>query len=145
MARGFPDYFGRSIWPKFGTANSLAVPSFDIASGDTQYVIQISGMGVLTYLRITIELKADFSGSSSRLRIDGASLGIVTLRDVSGISMFGGARPPWAWSMFDYDYGYAEAQIGFEMPFHDSVDVDFTNGSVDPVGVSALALYYIVE
>ena len=66
MAKGYPDYFGQSIWPKYGpikndTNNVL------IAGLATTILTQITSMGVLCFLRI--QISGVFDGLSYVLKM----------------------------------------------------------------------------
>ena len=144
MARGYPDYFGRSIWPKYGTAHSKIGTSLQVPSLETVEIFSLTGMGVLKWLKATAALQPDYGSSFFRLTVDNAV--IDTLKFYSGHYTSGvcGGSSLWGIVVFDLLLNDITAETSIEIPFHDGVVIDLYNASASAVAASGSAMYYIV-
>lgn len=145
MARGFPDYFGRSIWPKYGTATSKIGTSVNVASGDTDTIFSLSGMGVIKWLKVGCALELDYGSSFFRLTIDGSVIDALHFYYGVYSSIIPGGGSLWGVTIFDLLLQTIRVESGLEIPFHDSVVVELYNAAAAQVSAGGSALYYIVE
>ena len=73
MAKGYPDFFGHSVFPQLGSFINESEGPDVIANGDTHDVFSISGKGCVYDGYHRIYLCTDFSLTSVRLTIDGVA------------------------------------------------------------------------
>ncbi len=119
MARGYPDYFGQSIWPKYGTI-IVATDTFTIGAMTDDDVISISGMGVFYHFRVYLNCAVAMGSSQLSLRADGVTLAFVQPEVCPYYDVPFGGRSPLQLSWYEPDETYLVATLGVEVPFHDS-------------------------
>lgn len=144
MARGYPDYFGTSIWPKYGTCVYSEASVISIASKENGVVWSITGSGVLFTLVIRISESIGLAASSVNLYIDNQMVCDYDVNpDINRTSLSGGSRLIAA-TYVSYIEGYIELALTREVPFHDGASIDISNDGDAAMSVGVDATHYVV-
>lgn len=75
MAKGYPDYFGQSIWPKYGTM-FIELDSVDTSDASETTVVEKTGPGVWTSYFGVISSLGAATTFTIRLYVDGVLLAL---------------------------------------------------------------------
>lgn len=82
MSKGYPDWFGTSIWPKYGTPIQTTVAPVLIQPGISETLISISSQGVLFALEVTIIANVLDTGLTIQLNVDGEAFTYFTVKQL---------------------------------------------------------------
>jgi len=74
MAKGYPDFFGFSIFPQYGSFSVEDLPVEIIADGDNFDIINVLGKGVVHSGDLTLSCDGNPLGISIQISIDGQDL-----------------------------------------------------------------------
>lgn len=140
MARGYPDFFGISIIPKYGTtyrATGVAV----VTASDRTDIITVTGKGILFGGTIDAYNGGNQQNSDIYLYIDGnlvlnySWVGLKTY-NYSMVAIKG-----YELTMFDNNGGYYGAYLNFDMPFEKSFTLTYNELAGNTPTVSAKLTY----
>jgi hypothetical protein len=144
MAKGYPDFFGTSIWPKYGTPIWSPEDIPVVAAGASVDVLTITGNGVL------FSLKVDFNGtvfldkSSVELWIDDSMIAEAGTRQDITYTSLGGHTGILSLTNYDALEFWAAIELGREVPFRRKIVVVVNNDSAADLDVAVALNRYIV-
>lgn len=125
MAKGYPDYFGQSIWPKYGTL-LYEHSSFNIIVPATTILYEKISQGVLGYAEIRITDHSNLSDPYFSVYIDGSKMHSITLLQLIEQGALPGSHAPLVCryankSTLDFEY---TVELGHDLPFRTSIKID---------------------
>lgn len=82
MARGYPDYFGQSIWPKYGTMFQDFSGAVTVAKDATETINTITGQGSILCGYVYLLGKAYFPVGIVKLTIDDTEITSLNINSV---------------------------------------------------------------
>ena len=145
MARGYPDYFGQSMWPKYGAPLMDSAEGIGIANLATETLHSIAAQGVLYDLTVQILGGSSIEGAVFYLKIDGeeitrwvASSLYERFYQITGSEVI-------VVEMIDFETRTMIVRLRRELPFHSSVVLTVYNGTGDTVLVRSYLVYYVVS
>lgn len=143
MARGYPDYFGRSIWPKYGTGLVYA-NGFTIDAGDTATPLDLSLPGVLTYFKLVLSDTVAMPDVEVKLYLDEEGVYVLYFNDF--VDTHDVLCPRSLMYVVYRDAGPLKVicSNGIEIPFHTSFKIKVTNGGAGGIAGTIIACYYAV-
>ena len=143
MSKGYPDYFGQSIWPKYGgMINDNG--NFDIIGLDTVVLTSYTGQGVLVFLDFEIT-DDDLVGSCSfEAHVDGVPIQIQSLNGFRDEGPQVGNRSPLVCRFADKVTGVYILNMGIDVPFRTSFEIQCNVAAGNTVHVSTYVGYYAV-
>ncbi len=144
MSKGYPDYFGTSIWPKYGTALLAGGDVVVVPAGQTLIVLSITGAGVLEAGSIIYSVVSGVELCSVIIYIDGESLESCMLDPEQSHGNLNGSHGVLSLAYHNVVLEYGVVLLTRELPFHDSVTIYFTNGTGVDIGMTPKVLYYKV-
>lgn len=144
MARGYPDYFGQSIWPKYGTPIYTLDSDHVLPSGEVGTLLSISMPGVLFSLDIGVQALEVMTLSLLTLTIDGQSFAVVGLGNPA-YGLPAAAQSPLLYTViYDHLEYYQRIVLAREVPFHSTVVLQCSNGTASDMSVTTEAVHYVV-
>jgi len=143
MARGYPDYFGQSIWPKYGTAHAIS-SVMTIGAGTNKKVIDISVQGVLTCFKVYVSGSARMDDVVAFFNVDGVLLDDLYFNKLSLAPTIFNPRSFRYLSYFNGDITEVVFMNGVEIPFHDTFIIQVNNGEAFSIGATVSGIYYVV-
>ena len=144
MAKGYPDFFGTSIWPKYGTPIVTMVHGVVIASGASPDLITITANGVLFDLRVEIVGLSDLQWTRVSLSIDGAVMANSWAPLDPDYAVFAGEALIIAPIYYDKAAFIFKVSLKREIPFHDSFNVLIRNDSANNITGSVDTVHYVI-
>lgn len=146
MAHGYPDFFGQSIWPKYGGFQNIQ-GTVTQPFGTHANAIAFSGNGVLSSMNLVIACLADERDHFIRVDIDGFVLNELRVNE-----FIVAAASNYLHDYFDLDFYdpltfVACFRMRTPIPFQVSFAIDCwnTNVSGNSVTFSAKGAYYQVQ
>ena len=145
MARGYPDYFGTSIWPKYGTP-IITEGDETVDGGDDRDVITVSCQGILMWFLAELYNPPNtFPGTGVALTIDGVEIVRLFTTAVYGEGYSFNGRLPMYIRYLNLAAQRAIYENGIEIPFHSGFKISLINsGNVDAERLLATSLHYVV-
>lgn len=143
MAKGYPDYFGQSIWPKYGTPTFTTISQAGIGNTETT-ILEITSQGVLRIAHFYGD-QADENGSSFlRLYIDGTSVWYASLAQM--LTIYGAPQKgmPFILTSMNYVTGIWAVVLDQDVPFRSGAKVTFRKTSGNAVSIQGYAAHYVV-
>lgn len=122
MAKGYPDFFGQSIWPKYGTM-IVDSDSVDTAGAAETDVLTLTGAGVWTYLLGILTPLAAGGEYTIRLYVDGGLLFILTSGSAYVCAYNEGGGSMLRVNYSDKSNDLIHVMLSKDLPFHDSIRV----------------------
>ena len=101
MARGYPDYFGQSIFPKYGGARQEVQNKVSVPAGTTKSIVTVTGKGVMYQAGIQVLGYTAAYSDRFYLYVDNSLLATVSFewkRDYSPMILH-----PYDWCIHCYD------------------------------------------
>lgn len=144
MAKGYPDFFGTSIWPKYGTPINTYTGIVAVPGGAIVDVITINANGVLFSLDILLVGVSDLISSLFIVYADTGEMARLDLDFDYRLTILGGAPLLLGLTYVDVLSFVRKASLSREMPFHDSFVVRVRNNSADPVSIEARSTHFVV-
>jgi hypothetical protein len=144
MAKGYPDFFGTSIWPKYGTPIYTSSGLMAIGPGLATDVLTLTANGVLFCLYVFVEGVSDLLGTRIALYADGGEIARSGADIDDRYSILGGTGrvlAPIYSSRLTFVY---EVSLSREVPFHNEIVLNVSNLSMDAIDVLAWSTHYIV-
>lgn len=144
MARGYPDYFGQSIWPKYGSP-LLINQSSTILSAGTHTLIDISVQGVMFGLVARVSCATILTNIQLKLTIDGQLSAESIYDDVNYQSL-----SPLAGELLHVTYATGDMlgawwALSREIPFHDQFKLSLVvNPWASNIVVKLRGMYYVI-
>lgn len=143
MAKGYPDYFGQSIWPKFGTLLS-DVNHAHIIDGANTDIIDINVQGQVTDLLMLAQVVGDELSFETSLTVDTlASLGSRS-RDLVDRTLGEMTGHLWVCNYIKSDLTIMQMALQHPIPFHDRFLVNIANGSGVNLTITWFLGYYVI-
>ena len=127
MARGYPDYFGQSIWPKYGTPLQSFWAVVFIAPTVTQEVLRIDAQGVLTSATFYIQLLGGTTGHNFTIVIDGEIFAAVTATELLDGYDTNNGSCYFEVTYYSVDDQYAIIRLIKDIPFRSYLALSVTN------------------
>lgn len=144
MAKGYPDYFGQSIWPKYGSPIVSGTVTVECPGSATTTFYSISAQGVLFSARIKVYPATWNDATCIRLYVDDALFEVCYFMP-SLATIFGGSPGNVLGVIhLDTESKYVEAVLNREVPFHTSFRFDLVNASANIAVVIYRATHYVV-
>ena len=144
MARGYPDYFGQSMWPKYGTPIEVDLLETDIPHGEELDVVSILGQGILFNLKATLVETEASNNAYLDLYVDGtlmATISQVYSQYDNPMTAIGEVLVPIYRSI---NYGELIVGLTREVPFRYTLIVKARNLSRGMLNCSGKVHYYVV-
>ena len=144
MARGYPDYFGQSMWPKYGAPLMDSAEEIGMANLATKTLHSIAAQGVLYDLTVLISGSSSIDGAIFYLKIDGEE--ITRWAPNSAYERFYHITGTEAIvvEVIDFETRMMIVRLRRELPFRSSVVLTVYNGTGDFVTVRSSLVYYVV-
>ena len=143
MARGYPDYFGTSIWPKYGSP-LYASYSDVVAAATTVKVLELAVQGVLLYAHVFIEDITDFTKVKVRPLLDSVSGYQLQIAELLSLGFVVGVRNPLVLASYNGNAGSVCLYVPIEIPFHEGFAIEVFNNQATDISVIAQCGYYVV-
>lgn len=144
MARGYPDFFGYSIFPSYGlflTHDQTIAPMLDTEDFN---MIDIAGKGKVHGGYLDIDSLASMAGVSITITIDGVYYGTyIPFNDREDAIFAPGADLLWL-MLYDPDSGHVVYGIAEGATFGQSFVINVENTSGANINVDASCKYYQV-
>jgi hypothetical protein len=143
MAKGYPDFFGTSIWPKYGT---ILVEEDDliVAGGAVATLFDIAIQGVISFgyiLCIPVPPNLLFN---IMVEIDGYTYPVYGPNDYNIYGWLPGSNLPLVLSYMEGAIHEASFLIGKEVPIHNKFKVSLDNNTGGNVHAYWNIGYYVV-
>ena len=125
MAKGYPDYFGQSIWPKYGTL-LWDHAAFNIPVPATTILYEKIFSGVLAYLELKIVDHSNLSDPYFSVYVDGSKIHSITLLQMVAEGAHPGSHAPLVCRYAEraiVNYFYT-IELGHDIPFRTSIKID---------------------
>jgi len=145
MAHGYPDYFGQSVWPKYGEPVSTD-ETFTVTAGTSEDVLDLTCQGVLYFLLIHVWTTAALYNLYVKVTIDGTVLFSYPITYPLYTGFFAPRIHPVVVTLYDCDDLQAFLSIPCDLPFKRSLKITLDGGlcAVDVEGMIK-AMHYIVS
>jgi hypothetical protein len=140
MAKGYPDYFGQSIWPKYGTMIGDDNTFHPIGVAVTNIAARL-GQGVLLYFEMYLNDNNYTETARFEIFVDGISLQYFKLSD---IRTFGGglfSNAPIIWRECNLLTGHHSFELKREIPYGLSFKIVATTFAGDDVLLTTFCKY----
>ena len=144
MARGYPDYFGQSMWPKYGTPIKTNVLEDNIAAGDNLDVVSIDGQGVLFDVNITLATLGATRDMFLHLRVDSSLMETVEFGSPHLYMSFAACAYLLLPTYYSPNGAVCMARLAREVPFRSSVVLNVTNHTDGIVVASGKVHHYVI-
>jgi len=144
MAKGFPDYFGQSIWPKYGTMLTDDELVAGVAPGATATILYVTGQGQLRNASLFINGMGNPASIYILITVDGV---LVYANPLYTIMYYFGDTPSDViaqCTLYDIVAGIYSIVINREIPFVSSFKVEILNNSILALTDFAEIYYYHV-
>jgi len=143
MAKGYPDYFGQSIWPKYGTMFRQGVISPVIIPGATGDIFSLSRKaiaygGVIECLGLNV----DVFDIVVRVQIDGSLIIQRTPNNMMDYGETGESLSPVTLSVYNKTELRFSLQVQRDISFMTNFRIYLTNTSVANLGFGGGLYYY---
>jgi len=124
MAKGYPDYFGTSIWPKYGTMliGSGALPCNAAVLYD---LFSLTGAGVFYFLRLVWDDNALSEAGLIYFIVDGEIILSTRVDELYLNGFIGSPRQLLKCTNYDAETKKGGVELGFEIPFTNSLKIQF--------------------
>ncbi len=128
MAKGYPDYFGTSIWPKYGT---LLIDADDVTTADATEttVFELTGAGVWAYLLGILSPAATGGAYTIKVYVDGELFFILTSASAYVCGYNESPLAPLVVNYSDVSADLVHVMLTHEIPFHDSIKITVTRAA----------------
>jgi hypothetical protein len=146
MSRGYPDFFGQSIWPKYGTP----LPKFiadNLNEGDDHKVMSITSQGVLFSLSFKLTLSQLVHTPTIALLIDNAQLFLVDAGNYIDMAPFPSDSKLLQLRYFSIDDMIMFFDLQKEIPFRSTAELEIVNtahAGEGAISCAGRAAYYVV-
>lgn len=144
MAKGYPDFFGTSIWPKYGAPIYNATPTYVLAPLEVKDVLSILGNGVFFGLHSAVYCDSPFLGVVICLFIDGDLMFDFSLPPTYIPAELGSGGPLLTLSVLDIPGMYSMFDLVREVPFRTSIKYTVTGNTLGATRVYANSIHYMV-
>jgi len=146
MARGYPDYFGTSIWPKYGTPVITTADDVIVHGGSTDTMLTISCSGILFLAHFYIYCDDLANSHYLYFYVDGVLVSSKKLDNLTIDSGLNGSADLLNAVYFDNMAHAWVFELAREIPFHDSIVFKVKNAGVpaDHVTVGYKTMHYVV-
>ncbi len=145
MSRGYPDFFGQSMWPKYGTPIFVS-GSESAVSGADIVVLDVSAQGILVWFEADItNFPNVLTGTRCRFAVDGVICRTLDCNQYSASAYSHGSRSPLILSYLDFIMQDAVFSNGIEIPFKTGFQISLINsGGLEDQTLTAQAMYYVI-
>lgn len=143
MARGYPDYFGQSIWPKYGTTIT-ANGSEDINHGDEEFITDLTLQGILHRESIHLSGLGNLGEVMLIVFVDGAAVFGEYVKDIYTDGMLSGSGAYIALGCWNVIAGIAAVNFLRDIAFRSRWLVSVYNASGAVITVKYEVSYYAV-
>ena len=144
MAKGYPDFFGTSIWPKYGTP-LLQLSAFEhILDGGTTTMLTITEQGVVTDIFATFSCIGGSDYIYLELVVDGNSIQTIDMRAGSDLVSSGSASRMMAVLYDNRITGEIYAVLTKDLPFRSSVVIKVNNEANVAIDAQVQVVHYVV-
>lgn len=142
MAKGYPDYFGQSIWPKFGT---MLYASFDdnIAPGARETILDLTIQGQLHWGEIEFSSTSAL-GEKFYLTVDDLVEFPIDLDRFLYTGFNGASGIPIQCYYADFTSFIDRLLIAYPIPFHTAMKIEVENTAGAVLACTAYFGYYNV-
>lgn len=144
MAKGYPDYFGQSIWPKYGAPIYNTTPVYELGMLETKNILSISGNGVLYSLHSGVYADSTIVLVVVELFVDGQMIFDSSLPPTYIPAEHGSGGPVLGLSVWDKLLNYSMWDLVREVPFRESVVYTVTGNAVPKTYAYAESVHYVV-
>lgn len=139
MGKGYPDYFGYSVFPQFGTFKNEAI-AVAIAGGATETIIDITNKGKIYsgYIDISItRLQEAFLN----LTVDGTTLAYLTPFAMKTRDFRGGLDLPFILSYYDVIAGMCTVVFQTDITFISQYKLEIQNTTAFVANITGNVLW----
>jgi len=146
MAKGYPDFFGTSIWPKYGTPTINTGAAIVVHGGNNDTIILITADGVLFQAAFVIVCDDLANSHYLHLYIDGVLVESEKLDQLYLFTSLGGSCGLMNVIHFDRLLYHYRFELAREIPFHDSIEFKVQNSgaAATHVTVDYKTMHYVV-
>lgn len=127
MAKGYPDFFGFSIFMQYGSFRRKDEDLALVPAGDDETVLTISSKGQIYFGRIGLSGIDTPSLVTPTITIDGAAFSLGTLFNMHARGDLHGNAYPCELFVYDVVYNVYEMDVKFGLTFVDSFVVSIQN------------------
>ena len=143
MAKGYPDYFGQSVFPKYGPMTILSSLVPLIGAGTTT-LVTVDGQGNLSYLELNMISAAGLTSAQFAMYIDGSKIQDMNLQFMMDRAIVVGSNQPLVLSyakLIDYTF---QIELSHALPYGLSFKLTVQTGAIENALVSVRAGYHSV-
>ena len=144
MAKGYPDYFGQSVWPKYGEME-LSTYNDPVGTLLTIPVVDLTSQAVLHSGYIYIFNVTNPGSVSMEVIVDGKSLGAMDLSFYFRVSGVQGIRMPFIMTEYMSAGSFCIFVVGVEIPFKSTFQVLVKNLTALDINVLSYLGYYRIK
>ena len=144
MAKGYPDFFGTSIWPKYGAPIRTGAGSVNVPAGTGVDIIDISSTGVFFFANIVLTTVGDYALSHIDLEIDDQLMWSWWIDFDKLPTSLGGAQELMAITYCNKVNSYIYVVLSREIPFQHRIKIQVTNASASDIVTVPRTLHYVV-
>jgi hypothetical protein len=145
MARGYPDFFGSSIFPGYGVPLSLVSMAIPIAAGATVAVVDLALKGSTGHGFIYLDDLVTIADVTVQATIDGYAHFILGLDNLYNILAPHERQSLVSLTYLNRESQHATLSICPGIPFGQSFKVEITNGLATDITANVELLYFSVE
>jgi len=142
MGRGYPDFFGFSIYPFYGVLLDEAIDLTPQILGDRTSLVVITGKGLITALALYCYFDVAGSNPEVDLYVDGDLIFGMNLSGMQQQGFSGGANHLMDLGFYDPDFNYSIVNLSKEVPFGQSFEVKGRDAEALGVKFSGHLWYY---
>jgi len=144
MAKGYPDFFGTSIWPKYGAPIWTGPGVVNVPMGATVDILDISATGVFFYANILLVSVGDYAFCVTYLFIDDQLVWSWMIDPKNLPTSLGGAQELMAVTYCSTVTGDIYLVLSREIPFQHRIRMQVVNGSANDISAIPNTLHYVV-
>lgn len=134
MAKGFPDYFGQSVWPKYGVVINDNIAGLWINVPGTWIITARLGQGVLSHFELRAAGAVDLVNIELVFTLDGEIIQREFLLNLLAYNAIPGSNAAFVCRSYLIDPAVSMiVELTRDIPFGQSIDVSL----IAPVGVDA--------
>ena len=143
MARGYPDYFGQSMWPKYGTP-FYQTGSSDVGAGELDWICRTTIQGVLVFASCTIsgiDASADFT---IYLDVDDETVSMIEYGNAIANGILIPTTELWVCVQYDKLAGLYSLILRREVSCRTSFDITLDNFGPTDLHIEGATTHYVV-
>jgi hypothetical protein len=145
MAKGYPDYFGQSVWPKYGPLQFQGILSPDVLAGATTTLFSIAAQSIGRHGRMRLINVTNPTKVSMQLTVDGTLVLNYTLTYLFSVFGHGGAGDPIVVLNYDVIGQTFDIEFGVGLAIGQGMALAVFNNLATDIAVAGRLTYYQVK